>query len=354
MATNLETVTRDLFVGGVEDEVYTRIAFTEELLKRKQITTKGGKNITKAIDYAEVDSLAQAYSSNEPLTDGEKTSLIAPAFGWKKVQLPMKYDGDVEIQNLTANDTEQMVDIGEYIVNKAHRGMKLKLNSMLFNGGACTTATGYNDSGKNFQSLIHALLHEDTATTGTYGGIARDASAGLRNWYQGACPSQIVSTVAEGTALTVTAQSTETPLTIANLRKWIIPVQHHMKAKKDIMVIMCPSLFNRLKAECQAQMVYKEDGDTANVGFNKMYIDNHQIVDCDYLETNAAMKKWVFLLNMDTWEIRINSARNFKQTAFKWCGDLPNGVDYYLARILLAGNCITWNPAANMFLSNVV
>lgn len=351
MATNLETVTRDLFVGGVEDEVYTRIAFTEELLKRKQITTKGGKNITKPIDYAEVDSLAQAYSSNEPLTDGEVTSLAAPTFSWKKVQLPMKYDGDVEIQNLNANDTEQMVDIGEYIVKKAHRGMKLKLNKMLFNEGSVTT-TNYNDSGKNFQSIVHALLHEDTATTGTYGGIARDISAGLRNWYQGADPVLINSSVAEGSALS-SSQNTAYSLTIANLRKWIIPVQHHMQAKKDIMVVMCPTLFNRLKAECQAQMVFKEDNDTANVGFNKMYIDGHQIVDCDYLETSSTMKSWVFILNMDTWEIRINSARNFKQTKFKWCGDLPNGVDYYLARILLAGNSICWNPAANMMLRNI-
>lgn len=349
MSTNLDVVTRDLFVRGIQDEVYTRIAFTEDLLKRKQIITKGGKNITKPVDYAEVDSLAQAYATNEPLTDGEVTSLAAPSFSWKKVQLPMKYDGDVEIQNLNADDSEQIVDIAEYIAGKALRGMKLKMNSMLFNAGSVTT-TDYNDSGKNFNSIVHALKH---VTAETYGGLNRNLTTGVRNWWQGADPTQILTGIAEGTGFT-SYQTTAYPLTIANLRKWIIPVQHNLRAKRDIMVVMCPTLFNRLKAECQAQMIFEPDKDTANVGFNKMYIDGHQIVDCDYLETSSTMKSWMFILNMDTWEIRLNKARNFKQTPFKWCGDMPGGLDYYLARILLAGNTVCWQPGANMMLTGVV
>lgn len=93
--------------------------------------------------------------------------------------------------------------------------------------------------------------------------------------------------------------------------------------------------------------------DTANVGFNKMFIDGHQIVDADYLEGNSTTNKWVFLLNMETWELHFNKARNFKMTPFKWQAENINGTDTYLSRLLVCGNLICKQPNANMWLSNV-
>lgn len=349
---NLSTITRDLVSRTVHAQVYRRLAFLDELDKRTRIITHGGKTITSIADYAEVDDLAQAYAIDEQLTDGEKTTLIKPSWKWKKVQIPIKYDGDVEIQNINAGKEEQLVDLAEYLAKKAMRGMRIKLERMLAQDGTATFDADYNDDGKNFQSLVHGLLHEDTATTGKYGTLARDISAGLRNWWQGADPGSIFQNIAEGTAASST-QGTAVNLDMANIRKWIIPVQHSIEKKKDLMLIMCPTLFNKFKAELQSYMMYEGATDTADVGFNKMYFDGHQFVDWDYLETSATMKKWVFVLNLATWELHYNSARNFKMTPFKWCGDLPGGFDYYLARILLAGNCFTNQPNANMFLTNV-
>ena len=119
------------------------------------------------------------------------------------------------------------------------------------------------------------------------------------------------------------------------------------------MWVMCTSLFNKLKAECQANMIYQGATDTANIGFQKMYIDGMNIVDWAYLETNTTMDNWVFGLNMDTWEFHISPARNFKLTPFEWAGKYPNGQDKYLARLLLAGNCFTKRPSGNMWLSAV-
>jgi hypothetical protein len=349
---NLSTITRDLVRRTIHTQVFRRLAFLDELKKRTQIVTHGGTAITSIADYAEVDDLAQAYSTDEQLTDGEKTTLAKPSWNWKKVQIPMKYDGDVEIQNINAGNEEQLVDLAEYIANKAQRGIKIKLEKMLAQEGTETFDTDYDDDGKNFNSIVHALLHEDTATTGKYGGLARDISAGLRNWWQGADPGSIFQNVAEGTAASST-QNTAVDLNMASIRKWIIPVQHSIEAKKDLMLVMCPTLYNKFKAELMSYMMYEGATDTANVGFNKMYFDGHQIADWDYLETSSTMKNWVFVLNLATWELHFNSARNFKSTPFKWCGELPGGFDYYLARILLAGNCICTQPNANMFLRNV-
>jgi len=349
---NLSTITRDLVQRTIHEQVYRRMAFLDELQKRSQIITSGGKTIKGIADYAEVDDLAQAYSTDEQLTDGEKTTLTMPYWNWKKVQIPMKYDGDVEIQNLNAGKEEQLVDLAEYIAKKATIGIRIKLEKMVANGGGAAYDAEYSDGGNSFNSMVHGLLHEDTATTGTYGHLARDISAGLRNWWQGADPGSIFQNIAEGTAASST-QGTAVDLCMANLRKWIIPVQHSIQAKKDLMIVCCPTLYQKFKAEMMSFMQYEGAKDTADVGFNKMYFDGHQFVDWDYLETSAVMKKWVFVLNLATWQLHFNKARNFKMTPFKWCGDLPGGYDFYLARILLAGNCFTTQPNANMFLTNV-
>jgi len=141
--------------------------------------------------------------------------------------------------------------------------------------------------------------------------------------------------------------------TIANLRACIINVQHSIENKDDLMVVVCPTLFNQFKAECQAQMMYQGATDTAKVGFQKMFIDGHQIADWDYLETSSTMKVWMFLLNLETWELHFNKARNFRMLPFKYAGELPDGHDFYLSRILLAGNLCCWQPDANMLKRNM-
>ncbi|TSA52234.1 MAG: phage major capsid protein [Planctomycetaceae bacterium] len=349
---NLSTITRDLVNRSIHEQVFRRLAFLDELKKRTQVITSGGKTIMSIADYAEMDDLAQAYTVDEQLTDGEKTMLTKPYWNWKLVQIPIKYDGMVEIENINAGKEEQLVDLAEYLAKKATRGIKIKLEKMLANGGTETYDADYADGGKNFNSIVHGLLHEDTATTGTYGNIARDVSAGLRNWWQGADPVGLVQTVAEGTSWT-SYQNTAYDLNMANLRKWLIKVQHGIQAKKDLMIVTCPTLYAKFKAELMSYMMYDGAKDTADVGFNKMYFEGHQFVDWDYLETSSTMQNWVLLLNMATWEMHFNKARNFKMTPFKWCGELPGGKDYYLARILLAGNCFTNQPNANMYLRNI-
>jgi hypothetical protein len=348
MATNLYNLTRDLIEKSLTNEVYVRTAFLDDLNKRKRITA-GGRTLQFPVIKDTLESLAQAYSMKEPLTSSQKSITEIASFEWRYIQLPIEYDGDVEVQNLNAAGEEKIYDVAEMLAQQALYGIDSKLQTMMFaNGVAPASTTDYATSGKSFGSIPNALNHDEA-----YGGLTRtlaSASAGTNDWWQSADPA---AGKWFGSTLTASTQDTAANLSIANLRAWTIKIQRFMKKKGDIQWTMCPTLFNKLKAECQAQMIYQGATDTANVGFNKMFIDGMQIVDADYMETTAVSRAWVLGLNLETWELHFNKARNFKMTPFKWQGDQINGTDTYLSRILVAGNLVCKQPNANMWLTNV-
>lgn len=79
--------------------------------------------------------------------------------------------------------------------------------------------------------------------------------AGTNDWWQSADPT---AGAWFGTAgLDSSDQDVAANLSIANFRQWVIKVQRFIKKKSDLMVVLCPTLFNKLKAECQAQMIYQ-------------------------------------------------------------------------------------------------
>ncbi len=345
--SDLTEATRELFVRSLKKEVFLRMPFYEELEKRSLITFRGGKFIERLTDMDEMDDLAQAYTTNETLTDEAKDMLAKPRFEWKKFQIPIRYDGDWEIQNEGAGNEEQLLDLVNFLVKKAQRAARLKMMKNAFNAASTTPRT---DGGKEFQSLVSALNHDNT-----YGTLARSIADDTRDWWQGADPAGLT------TDITSSSQDTATNLTISNIRKWIneTSVAHYMEAKSDLMIVMCPTLFNKLRAEMESKSIYNTDlnraiaNDTANLGFNKMILDGHQVVDVPFLQESATTRSWVFILNLNDFELRISTARNFKMTEFEWQGKNTNGVDYFLSRILVAGNLICWKPNGSIFLSNV-
>jgi hypothetical protein len=116
---------------------------------------------------------------------------------------------------------------------------------------------------------------------------------------------------------------------------------------------MCPSLWDKLAAEMEAGITGYKPGEYQKQGIRKLNFDGHQIVSVPYLQTTSTMRSWLFILNMKYWELRIHSSRNFKMTDFKWQGEQVNGYDFWLARILWAGNFVCWKPNSSMWLSNV-
>lgn len=341
--SDLTLATRELFIRTLKAQVFMQMPFYEELQRRSLITFKGGKYIERLLDVDEMDDLAQAYSTNEALTDSAKDMLDKPRFTWKKWQIPLRYDCDWEIQNANAGNEEQLLDLPQFLVKKAQRAVKIRMMKYAFNDGSATTTA--SDSAKTFQSLPDALIQDVT-----YGTLARTFSTGIRDWWQPADPAGLGSVVTSG------SQGTAYNMTISNARKWITEsdIMHHAERQSDLYMMMCPTLFNKIRAEMEAKLQYKPTGDTQKQGFNKMLLDgNITIASVPYLQTTTTMKKWVFILHLPDWELRINTARNFKMTPFEWQGANANGYDYYLSRILVAGNLICWKPNGSMMLTNI-
>ena len=342
MATiDLTKATRELFIRSLVDEVYMATPVVEELQRRNQITYTGGRFIERLVDTDEIDDLMQEYTPNTALTDEAKDTLEKPRFTWKYAQLPLRYDVDEYTQNILAGNEEQLLDLADQLVSKGQNATRLWLNRKVFNSGSTTSVV---DGATSFQSLNSALNHD-----ATYGTLARSWSGGTNDWWQGSDPSGLNQNTSTST------QDTAYNLTISNLRKWITEtdVAHHMKLPTDLYITMCPTLFNKLRAEMEAKVQYKPTGDTQKQGFNKMELDGHTIVSVPYLQTTSTMRTWVHILNLNFWELRIHTARNFKMTDFKWQGENSNGYDFWLARILISGNFMCWKPNGNLWLSNV-
>lgn len=337
---DLTKATRELFVKSLVDQVYMKTPFIEELQRRRQITHSAGKYIERLVDTDEIDDLMQEYTSQQALTDQKKTTLDKPRFTWKLAQMPLRYDVDEELQNVHGGSEITLLNLANHLTTKGQRAVKLWLMKKAFNTGS---TTGVGDSATGPQSLVSAL---DADTT--YGTVSRSFSGGTNDWWQGADPSGL------GSVITSSTQGTATNFTRDNIRKWVneTDIAHYMEGTDDLMVLCCPTLWNKLAAQMESHLEYKA-GMKQSQGIRSMVFDGHEIVSVPYLQTSSTMKTWVFILNLRHWELRVHSKRNMKMTAFKWQGENANGYDYWLARILWSGNLVCWKPNSSMFLSNV-
>lgn len=340
--TDLTKATRELHLRSLIDQVHMNIPVVEALQQRNQITYQGGTDVKRLVDTDTIDDLVQEYTVNEALTDEKKTTLEKPSFTMKYFQMPLRYDADEYLQNVTAGKEEQLLDLAAHLVKKGQKDIRLYLCKKIFNTGS---TTGVADGAEGMQSLVSALDSDVT-----YGTLPRAIGSGVNDWWQGADPAGLNEVV------TSSSQATATNLTISNLRKWITEssVAHNMERQDDLYICMCPTLYNKLRAEMEAKMQYQPaKGDTANQGFQKMILDDHTIASVPYLQTTSEMKSWLFILNLNFWELRFHTERNFKMTDFKWQGENANGYDYWLARIMCLGNFVCWKPKSSMWLSNV-
>ena len=337
--SDLTQATRELFLRSLVDEVYMRTPILEEIKRRNKVTYSGGKYIERLVDTDTIDDLVQEYSVNDALTDQKKNTLDKPRFTWKYAQLPLRYDADEKFQNVTAGNEEQLLDLAAHLTEKGQDGVRKFLCKKIFNSGS---TTGVADGATGFQSLVSALDHDVT-----YGTLARAHSTNTRNWWQGADPGGLTST-------TTSAQGTAYNATISNLRKWIneTDVAHYMQGADDLQVVCCPTLYNKFRAEMESKLIYKPESKQKQ-GITSMELDGHEIVSVPYLQTTSTMKTWLFILNLRYFELYIHSARNFDMTEFKWQGDVANGHDYWLSRIMWIGNFVCWKPNSSMFLSNI-
>lgn len=339
--TDLDKATRELFVNGLVDQVHMRTPIIEELQRRRQVTHTAGKYVERLIDTDDIDDLVQTYETNDPLTDEKKTTLDKPRFTWRKSQLPLRYDVDEELENVGGDKVVQLVNLATHLVSKGHRGMKKWFERQMFNNGSTTPIADGDKTA--WQSLVSALNHDTT-----YGTLGRSFSAGTNDMWQGADPAGLNESIGSS------SQDTSYTLTKGNLKKWIneTDVADSMESPDDLMIVMCPTLWDKLAAEMEAHSMYTA-GKKQSQGIVSMMFDGHEIVSVPYLQRTSTMRSWVFILNLRYFELRIHTKRNFKLTDWKWQGENSNGYDFYLARIMLQGNFVSWKPKSSLWLSSV-
>lgn len=338
--SDLDLATRELFVRGEVNECYFKTPFVEELQRRKQITYRAGKYIERLQDTEASDDMWQDYSTNEALRDEKKETLEKPRFTWKKGAYPMRYDIDEQTQNIGGPGEITLLDLASFLVKKAHKDQRRYLCRKIFNDGSTTPVA---DGAKGFQSLVSALNHDST-----YGTKSRSFSSGTNDWWQGADPAGLNENV------TSSSQDTAYNLTIANFRKWVneTDIAHYMESNEDLQVLLCPTLMNKIKGEAESRVLYKP-GLKQKQGITSCYIDDIEFVSVPYLQRSSTTRTWLFILNLNEWELRIHTKRKWKMTPFKWQGENANGYDYWLARMLVIGNLVCWKPRSSMWLTAV-
>jgi hypothetical protein len=340
---DLTKATRELFDRTLVNQVMYRIPIIERIQRQNQINFTGGLDIRKLVDTDTIEDTVQEYTVNQALTDQKQTTLEKPVFKWKYAQMPLRYDADEQTENILTSDSEiQLLDLAAHLVQKGQKDMRRYMETVLFNKASTTAAT---DGGATMQSLISALDHDTT-----YATISRSISGGTNDWWQGADPNDLTINISSSN------QDTSTNLTIANTRKWVAEtdVSHYMETPQELTYAMSPTLFNKLRAEAESRLIYNApSADMVTQGFNKMQLDGHEVVEVPYLQRSSTTKTWFFILNMNFFELRIHTARNFKMTDFVWQGQNSNGYDFFLARILLKGNFVCWKPNSSLWLSAV-
>lgn len=331
--SNLTATTRELYERSVVKQVFEKLALFAMLKEERHIAFKGGRKIQRPVEMDTTESLMQDYTPMEGMTGGSKTILQLPEFTWKYAQMPVQYTVEEEIQNDGGVDTAP-VDLVDTLVQAAQNGTKRGFAKRFYTSNTTTT-----DSGKKFQSVCDALCHAATP----YGSLARTTA--VRTWWMGAS--------VDGTW---TDQAAAYTPSIALFRQALDRCRQYRDPGEKWYAISGSSIFRAYKSQCEARTLYSREGSKLmRYGFETLMIDGVEFVLDPYLDTMTpgTTTKYFFLINPETWELRLHPKRSLKFTGFTWQGDQVGGLDAYLGRVMATGNLICWQPNANIWLSNV-
>ena len=341
---NLQSLTRASVIPQIRNQVFLKSPLMAALVDARKVKWQGGTLISKPVQKAEADDLAQDYTKNEPLTAERKTLLETPQFKLKFKQIPITYDVEEELMNQAAGSPEKIADLVEFLTTATLRGIRISLYKNIWHNGLLAAAT---DSQSGVQSVRQALEFDKT-----YGGLERSANT-TNGWWQGADLEMLPSADVQDTACSASVDT---------FRKCIDACEEHADDPPNLLAITGPANYRKLKAYVDAKKVDTTTGSLAKYGFKTFTIDGVQVVKDSFL-TAANMAAWhadtygpaacFVMLNINDWEFRVSERRSFKMTPFEWQAKTANGLDQYLARILLAANLVCWKPNGSIMLNNM-
>ena len=328
----MTTDTQEFYLRTVEDQVHDRIPLIHKLKKMNHVVTKGGRYVTKPIGVG-MNTQTQSYGKGENMNSARDTKRSAAKFTWRYTQTPIKYDVDDEIQN---DGPEMIVDTVAAEVSAAQEDMLVALSKNFFGiySGTTVSTTG---TPANKPLSINAAFYGGETTYGgdaTYGGVARTE---MGDYWDG----------------NIDDCTTLNAATYVNYNHWDFMVDKCLRYRgnrKSLLAVCGSDLYRKWKTLVRAKEGDLDlSGELAKTGFAAFSIDGVELV----LDDNCP-STYFYMLDLSTWEWRISPRRNFKVTPFKWQGENNNGIDEYLARVLLAHTgLICWKPRNNYMATNM-
>jgi hypothetical protein len=302
------------------------------LIEERRAKWKGGKTIDKAVIRTTGESNGQWFAGQDRLQTRSKVYTENISFKMKKAQVPIVYDGDVELQNQTADDDAKKMDVVELLTKQALMGCKQMVETALH----ATTAAG--DSGKQFQGVPEACDHSRT-----YGGYTSSTTTATK-WWNGASLDA-----------SYTDRATSMSLSLYNLRLLRAKCMMYGEVRQNqrFYLFLGDALHSKLMGELESRGVMTNPGKLAKYGFTSAELyGNIEVVLDPYMTLN--MSDDILLVNPASWDLWLHPKRSFTITDFTDQKKISGGKDQYLARCLLAGNSVCWQPNSNAWKSTVV
>lgn len=330
-STDLAILTRDMFVKSFRDEVSLNVPLLAMFEAHSRVTFEGGVTINRPVIKATGESLMQMYSGNNtPLTASNKSYLAQPSFKWKKGQIPALIEGDDYIQNVDAASENKIADLAELVVKQVQQGIRLDLNTQFH----ATTAAG--DSGTDFQSVPEALGHSRT-----YGGITSNTTT-VKYW-NGA---SLLNSYADAATTTGISLDVMRRCKMACMRYGLTP------QGRRFYCFLPEASFSKVVGLAEAAGVKPKDGRLAKFGIESVEYSGIEFVVDSYMTDNS-MTAHMLLLDPMTWEFRLHPKRAFTMSDFVDQSQMAGGTDQMLARCLVAGALVCWQPNGNMYKSAI-
>lgn len=338
---NLAVATQSKIIRSVKQQVFMKMPLLARLLMANRLTWDGGTSIKHPVDYDEIDDLAQTYVPNDALTTGRDTFLDRPWFELRYVQIPIVYDIEEKLMNMSGGSDTQILNFGSYLAKKAMRAMRIKLYKMMYGIGTGTAALASNDAKTTnpaFQSVLQALTHDLD-----YGHLGRTTTT-ENQWWQGA-------SIAESYA----DDATDYGWSVNTFRRAVQAISIYADTPGDLLAVVGDVGHLALKSEVEGRHVYTNPGPLAKYGFNSFMLDGVEIVDDPWLRNTklANSQKYMYIFNVKDWQLWLHPQRSFRTTPYVHQAMVANGYDQWLARIFLAGNLVCWKPNGSIGLFNL-
>lgn len=355
MASNLEEATREYVdMRGPSAVSYGMPLFTR-LMERDQLWP-GGLAYQQIVENADSEGLVQEYGPNDNLTGGTVELFDKPEWKVAYLQVPVEVNVDESVMNLPKTDA-RLLEVAARLGDNALRSMKQVMNKRVYGSAADAEV----DSRHTYLQGLCSALTEDT----TYGTLARSGST-TNEWWQAADYAN---------------WDTAAVINKSNLDEWIDSVVEYADSPQDILIVMGPTLFNRLKAIFDANNHWEVKGSVAAQGFESMTYNGVEIAKDFTLDrmtsrgysggstnhkdgTAAGLDgsgtytgdQFVFVLDLSTWHLRYMQKEGegqFHMTNFFEQSQIIGGKEKTMARIKWKGNLTCDLPNRNLMRANV-